>query len=254
MQELPNIFSMQTHGALRTGDLVFASLDAIRGGVMDSVTRTPASVIVMPRGANTASIVATIPGLEVQRVTTRYRGRPGSQALLRRFGRSARVVAWDTVIATGSGEGYRIDLRNARGQLRTVIRLNVPRRPVTRTMRDSALAAALRAFNRPGSERMVDPAESKRLEELTPVADSLPPYGAWFVAPDRMLWIVDGAASAADARAATAFGQDGSVLGRLTWSMRAHPVAFGTDRVVMRTVDEDGVVTLAVYRIQRGRR
>jgi hypothetical protein len=49
---------------------------------------------------------------------------------------------------------------------------------------------------------------------------------------------------------ATAFRADGALLGRLHSSSGGTPAAFGDDRVVVRSVDRDGVVSLRVYRIR----
>jgi hypothetical protein len=50
---------------------------------------------------------------------------------------------------------------------------------------------------------------------------------------------------------ATAFRADGAIVARLQWMGNGIPFAFGSDRVVMRETDEDGVVSLAIYRLQR---
>ncbi len=51
---------------------------------------------------------------------------------------------------------------------------------------------------------------------------------------------------------ATAFRPDGAIVGRLTAGMKgARPVWFGKDRVLLRTVDEDGVVRFGVYRVKK---
>jgi hypothetical protein len=117
-------------------------------------------------------------------------------------------------------------------------------------MRDSAIAAGLARLEGSQAERMVDPAESRRIERALPVADSLPPYDTWFVSPDQTLWVLDASAPGETTGGATAFRQDGTIVAQLTWSRQGRPVAFGDDRVVMRDVDADGVVALRVFRIQ----
>lgn len=67
---------------------------------------------------------------------------------------------------------------------------------------------------------------------------SLPPYAAFHLSPDRTLWIVDFHATTDTGGAATALGN-------------GTPTTFDTNRVVMREVDDDGVVSLAVYRLVR---
>jgi hypothetical protein len=237
-------------GALRTGELVMSTAGLVQTATADTLTRPPASVVLIAPKAVNATVIATLPDLELMRIPTNYRGRAGMETMPLRFGRNAMAVAWDTVIATGSGDGYRIDLRDATGRVRSSLRVPVPRRPVSRAMRDSAIAAAIARFDAPSAERMVDRDESRRIERVRPVADSLPPYGNWFVSPNRTLWVVDTSAPGDVAGGATAFRQDGTIIARLTWSRQGQPVAFGDDRVVMRDVDEDGVVALRVFRIQ----
>jgi hypothetical protein len=238
-------------GVLRRGTLVFSTAGLVQNAKPDSVTRPPASVVVYDPRTESAAVVATVPDLEIMQIPTRYRGRASTVSMPLRFTRFAEAVAWDTVIATGSGDGYRIDLRDATGRIRSSLHIPVARRRVTAAMRDSAIAQSLRRFDGPQEERMVDPAESRRIERAAPVADSLPPYGNWFVSPNRTLWAVDPIAPGETGGAATAFRQDGAIIGRLTWTRGGYPMAFGDDRVVFRDADSDGVVSLSVHRIRR---
>jgi len=48
---------------------------------------------------------------------------------------------------------------------------------------------------------------------------------------------------------ATAFRIDGAIVGRLQAGRARKPVAYGSDRVVVREEDEDGVVSMKVFRI-----
>jgi hypothetical protein len=254
MPTVPSAYVGRPAGALRNGALVTTTAGRIQQGNPDRVSRPTASVVIVSHDAVSARVVATVPDRELVVIPTRIRGRPGSESLLLRFSRAAHTVAWDTVIASGSGDGYRIDLRDGEGQIRSSLRVTIARRPVTRAMRDAALREALRRLEGPRSEALLDPAESKRVEEVTPAADSLPPYGEWFVSPNQTLWIVDAAAPNETRGSATAFRQDGAIIGRLTWNGKGTPVAFGNDRVVLRETDADGVVVLKVFRIQSGAR
>jgi hypothetical protein len=236
---------------LRTGELVMSTAGLVQNTTVDTLTRPTASVVLMKAGSSTAALVATLPDLELMRIPTNYRGRAGMESMPLRFTRSLITIAWDTVIATGIGDGYRIDLRNATGQIRSSLRVPVPRRLVTKAMRDSVVAANLRRYEGQQGERLVDAAESRRIARARPVADSLPPYGNWFVSPDRTLWVVDAPGPGDTTGGATAFRQDGAIIGRLTWARQGEPVAFANDRVVLRDADEDGVVSLRVFRIRR---
>ena len=250
---LAGVRSVRPAGSLNTGELVLSTAGVVQAGLggAGAVTRPTASVIMLTSDGARATIVATVPDLEVRDIETRFRGRRSSDSRPLLFTRYATVTAWDTVVATGSGDGYRIDLRNVRGVVRTTITVARPRRVVTSAMRDSMIARALQRLNAPGRERMVDPEELRRQEVEAPAADSLPPYGSWFVTPNRTLWVLDAWAPGDRTRAATAFRQDGAITARLTWSQPGDAVAFTDDAVVLRQTDADDVVSLRVYRMQR---
>ncbi|MES2522301.1 MAG: hypothetical protein V4617_06370 [Gemmatimonadota bacterium] len=241
-------------GMLRGGELVLSTSGLVQNGAADGVTRPTAAVMVVAPTTGYTSTVASLPDLELMKVEMRYGGRQSFNTTVLGFSRSAMAVAWDTVVATGTGDGYRIDLRNSKGAVLSSIRVAVKRRPVTQAMRDSSIALGLRRFDDPGRERMVDPEESRRLERSKPFADSMPPYGQWFVSPNNTLWVVDAIAPGDIGGSATAFRQDGAILGRLRWTRPGTPVAFGNDRLVLREADDDGVISLGVYRIQPARR
>jgi hypothetical protein len=247
----PSVRPTQFAGALRSGQLVFSTSGRVQSASKDSISRPPAQVIVVSPRATSLRVVADVPDLDLVSMETRYRGRSNRQAMVRRFTRLARVVAWDTVIATSGSDGYRIELLSGAGKRHTSIVVARPRRAVTQAMRDSVVAADLRRLSAPGSEGLVDPNESRRLARATPSADSLPAHGRFFVAPNRMLWVVDYQAPGDVRGSATAFRQDGAIMARLTWNGSGTPEAFGIDRVVMRELDADGVITLKVYRIRR---
>jgi hypothetical protein len=167
------------------------------------------------------------------------------------FGLFHQITAWDTMIATGGGPDYTIDLRRPDGRI--VGRIHVPyqRRPVTSAMRQAWIAEQLERMNATGGERMVDPEESKRLTREQPFADSLAPYGKFHVTDgEKTLWVVDIVTSSDTGWRATAFRRDGAIIGRLTVTTgQSAPVAFTDDRVIVRTEDKDGLIALKVYRI-----
>jgi hypothetical protein len=96
---------------------------------------------------------------------------------------------------------------------------------------------------------MLDPNESRRVAREAPFADSLPPYEGLFVSPNATLWVVDATAPGDTSWSATAFRLDGAIVGRLQVGRAGRPVAYGNDRVVVREEDEDGVVSMKVFRI-----
>jgi hypothetical protein len=181
-------------------------------------------------------------------VETRYRGRQRYDTEVLRFTRAARVAVWDTLIVTATGDAYRLDLRNASGRIISRITVPVRRRAVTQAMKNRLVQTDLERLRGPRSEGLVDAAESERLIRERPSLDSLPAHGALFVAPNRTLWVMDSEAPGDTAWSATAFTLDGGISGRLVGPAGSRPLAFGSDRVVLRTTDADGVVSLEVRR------
>jgi hypothetical protein len=96
---------------------------------------------------------------------------------------------------------------------------------------------------------MVDPRESERLAREAPFADSLPYFSYMMMGSDQTLWVVDAIAPSDSGWTATAFWRDGGILARLTVRGRSIPMAFGAGQVIVRSEDENGVVSFKVFRM-----
>jgi len=96
---------------------------------------------------------------------------------------------------------------------------------------------------------MVDPRESERLAREAPFADSLPYFSHMMTGSDGTLWIVDAIAPGDSGWTATALRDDGAILARLTVKERSVPMAFGANQVIVRTTDDNDVVSFMVFRI-----
>lgn len=209
--------------------------------------RPPATVALVAL-QSAGRVIANVPDLETVGITTRYQGEVRTESATLGFTRRAVVAVWDTLIVTGSGDGYRLDLRNANGRVLQTLSVAVPRRVVSTAMRQDLIDTRLRQMAE-YREPPRDLNESQRLVREAPFADSLPPYHAIFVSPDQTLWVVDGLTPADTAWHATAFRRDGAIVGRLRGVGTSRPVAFGNDRVLVRRIDADGVVALEARRI-----
>jgi hypothetical protein len=204
----------------------------------------------MGHAGQAARVVDSFPGWELTPVETRYGGRRATEAYPLRFGRYPGVTAWDSVIATTANIGYVIDLRHPNGRVVRRISVPVPRRAVTGTMRNRLIAEELKRLDASGgAERMVDPGESRRLATAVPFADSLPSINSLHAADANTLWVVDPGALGDTSWSATAFRQDGAILGRLHVNGLDWPRTFIDDRVVVKHEDDDGVISFRVYRI-----
>jgi hypothetical protein len=189
-------------------------------------------------------------GAEMVPLETRYRGRRASQATWLKFGRTALVAPWGSQLAIATGEqGYLIERRMFDGRLDARIVVAHPRRAVNSAMREAEIERELARINGPQSEAMVDIDESRRLAREQPFADSLPPYGSLLPGTGGTLWVTDFMTPADSSGSATQFGVDGAILARLLIPTPGRPVWFGDKKVILREVDEDGVVRFGVYRI-----
>lgn len=213
-----------------------------------TVTRAFADVVVVS-ATGVSHPLAHIPSWEMVDQETNYRGHKSNEARTLQFSRHAVAIVWDSMVVTGTGDGYTFDNWSADARVLTHLRVDVARRPVVQRMRDAEIAHQVAALRGPHAEGMVDPRESERLARAAPFADSLPPYSRIFVSPSKTLWVVDGQAGSDSTWSATAFRTDGAILGRLHAKGGGTPLAFGDDRVVIRTEDADGVVSITVQRI-----
>jgi beta-lactamase regulating signal transducer with metallopeptidase domain len=244
-RELP----VEPRGYLRGGSVV-AFTRILGHEVRDSIGRPQHPVIVMDPLFTERREIATAPGHELVRIQTNYRGLKRQLVTHLRLGRFTDVVAFDSLIAIATGErGHEVELRDPSGTLVRRIRIERPRRPVTRAMRDAMIAGELARIAEPQSERFVDVAETRRQARENPFADSLPPFSGIFATPGGRLWAVDAIATGDREWTATAFRSDGSIAGRLRAALPAVPMYFTDDRVLLRASEPTGRTSLRVHRI-----
>lgn len=240
-------------GVLSDGRVILHSAGWILSSP-DTLARGTASVVVQPMQGKALDI-ARVPDLEQTSVTVRLRGRDERYGVVRRYTPRAHIVVWDSLITTTSGESYCITMRSPSGAVVRELSIPLQRRPVSEAMTQRALNKDLQRIDLQKSEGGGDTYtkdELKRIARLTPASDSVPLLVGMYTSPDGTLWVLDNAAaSGAEGTVATAFRKDGAMLGRVSLGVGALPMAFGTDRVVLRVTDEDDLVALRVHRIVR---
>lgn len=234
-------------GVFPTGEIVSST-----GGRLEdhanSAKRSPANIVVT--GADDKpKTVATLSDLDMTELELNFGRGQSKQSVALGYTRRAIVEVWGTVLATGNGEGYRIDMRNRNGTVHSRITVAVPRVIVTQPMREAYIEASLEQYRGTRGEGLINRGESERIARATPFADSLPPYIRFFTSPNKTLWVVDGHSLIDKEWFATAFRADGVIIGRLRMSGTGMPMAFGDDRVVIRNEDDDGVVSMVVRKI-----
>ncbi|MDX2262793.1 MAG: hypothetical protein SFU84_13965 [Gemmatimonadales bacterium] len=96
--------------------------------------------------------------------------------------------------------------------------------------------------------RAPDSATMRKSLLEAPRSDSLPLIAKALIGPDGVAWIKDGGYMFAEPTWAwTAVRKDGTILGRLVGKGKDPVVAFGANRVLLKSEDEDGSVTFRVH-------
>lgn len=232
-------------GMLDSAGVVVATLGRLATRAPSGRMRTDASILLLPPD-DTARTLRTVPDVEIEVVETRYEGRFGTEPVPVGYGATTTAVTWGEYIVVGTGDAYRVDLYASTGAHVLSLEVLTSRMPVTESMRTVEVARRLDEFAN-YRERPIDSGESERLIRKMPFADSLPSVQGIFVSAGGLLWIVDTRIPASASWTATAFRLDGAMLGRLTSEAMGVPLAFGPDRVLLRSVDADGVVTIRSY-------
>lgn len=234
------------NGRLLASDGCVAGLDSIP----DPGMRKPTTLSVVSLDLRDPERLAVVPGVLIKPIETRYRGRSSRDLAIVRLGPRAIATAWGDGVAVATDvDGYAIDHYRLDGGVRRRIAVARTRRPVTATMREGVIADALAEVERMGTERMVDPDESRRLAREEPIADSLPHINWLREDQDGTLWVGDFQAPGDSTWQLTGFRPDGSIVARLSGSGTEEVRAIRRDRVLLRTVDDDGVVRFVVRRI-----
>jgi hypothetical protein len=240
-------------GFVGSRELVMHTAGFWGGHDRDSLNRSLARVASVNIGTGRFRDLFTIPDLQGVEFETRFRGRVAREWMWLRLGGSSAVAVWDSQVASAIATSPDIELRDAQGNLRGRMRPPAIRRAVTRAMRDARIEMELGWINAP-TEQMVDANESRRVARESPFADSLPYYDRLIAGSDQTLWAVDAIALSDNGWTATGYTRDGSIRARVTAKGRSRPMSFGAGEVVVRSEDENGVVTLKRYRLVPYRR
>ncbi|MES2524905.1 MAG: hypothetical protein V4617_19560 [Gemmatimonadota bacterium] len=227
----------QRYGALRPGD--------------DTTGRDDLRVLQLEQTGAMANEVLRLLGPLAVPYETRYRGRVAVQRTPPRLAPHPAFAVWNDQVVVGSGAQFDLGLWSPAGtqvaQLAVALRLQ----PVTKGMRDAMIAKEVEQFNGQHSERMVDPAESRRLIDARPWADSVPAYHGLHPTRTGLLWVASyPVIGEGQPWTAIAFGLGGALLGRVDGRVAGVPLTFGDDRVVVREEDADGVVRFRIYRLR----
>jgi hypothetical protein len=234
-------------GILPNGAIVVDGLGRLPFQAQLGKGRSQAPIVVSQPG-DTGRRVLLVPDVDFEVVKTLYGGRPDVEPVPIGYGARTFVVTVGDRIVVGTGPEPRVDLYDANGQAVRSLRFKLPRQgvsPAARAAEKDRRLDELAGYR----EQPIDPAESRRLIREMPFADSLPAFADIFVSPSGTMWLVDAHTTGAESWRATAIRSDGAVLARLRAATEDQPVAFGDDRVLLRHVDTDGLVSLRMVRI-----
>ncbi len=238
----------QLAGVLPNGTLVLHSGGRLPEHFPNGRSKHDAVLMVMnPQGLS--GLIGDIPDITIATMRTGWDGERARMALPLRMGPSAQVIVWDSLIATGNGESYRIDLRNVGGKVVSALEINMPPRLTTIPMRDADLAYRIAELEYIDGKDAVR-GEKLRLRKAWPVADTIPAFGGFFVSPNNTLWITSFPVPGDTTWQATAFNTRLEMTGRLTFTGPGVPIGFADDRLVVRIAGVDEVATLRVFKFR----
>jgi hypothetical protein len=195
--------------------------------------------------------IAAVPGNRMRLVDMTMGGRTSRGVMSElMLGHRTTAAAVDSAIVVGSGDGgYVLDLRSANGA--TIGRIVVERPAVVMSddIRNRLIEASVAQAVASGNPNFT----AERAREMAAsmaFADTVAAYGALSSTDGGTLWVRDTRMPGDTSWSATAFGRDGSILGRLSLPQSLGRLTWlGDDRVMVRHEDEDGVVRFGVYEI-----
>lgn len=238
----------QLAGVLPDGTLVLHSAGRLPEYFPNGRSKHDAVLMVMNQ-QGLSGLIGDIPDMTIATMRTGWDGERTRMALPLRMGPSAQVIVWDSLIATGNGESYRVAFRNVSGKIVSALEINAPPRLTTTSMRDADLAYRIAELEYIDGKAAVR-GEKLRLWKAWPVADTIPAFGGFFVSPNNTLWITSVPVPGDTTWQATAFNTRFEMTGRLAFTGPGVPIGFGDDRLVVRIAGVDEVATLRVFRFR----
>jgi hypothetical protein len=250
-------------GVVRTRPLVFSVGDAMYsvGGQFgdDDLLLTNMGFAIrrdVPPGAMSLPIGRVRQGADSIVVLTMVRGpvarpTPDGQPRMEQFGSWGRAVLWGDEVAVVPGDRWEIDRLDADGRLVGRITAPRPRDPLTTAMREANVEARimqLRERAQGNANYQGDTTRSFELLRNALYADSLPHFMTAKTAAGGTLWLSRSSLDPDSTWHSLALAPDGRLLGKAE-GLKPSPVAFGDDRVILRSEDDNGIVSWRVHQL-----
>jgi hypothetical protein len=229
--------------ATANGDLILRSSWSQRETTKQERVRPENVIVVLKDADSEPSVIARMVGSELAPLG----GSTGIAAPVL-LGERTHVVAWDSLIAVGTGQyGYTIELFDHSGARAGGFCVPVKRRPVSRE--DRAVLRARAAAALPLAASAIPESIASREWEFDQrtVASYLPAYERLMVDSEDRLWVIDAIAPSDSTWSATAYALPGTPVARLTGRGRNAPVAILGDRVFVREDPPNGFIFWRAY-------
>jgi hypothetical protein len=219
----------------------------------DGTLRAETPLVAFGLDYASADTVALVHGSRMRMIEVEQNGQRFPAMAWLQLGQPTTIAVVDSTIVVGSGDGgYAIELLRSSGERFGRIVVNVPPRLVDDALRERQIDAQMEQRATTVRDPGALAALRRQVIAETPIADTVAAYAQ--VTTDEMgrIWVSSLLTPGDSTWSATAFRRDGAMVARIQGSRSAgYPVWFGEDRVMLREVDEDGVVRFGVYRFTR---
>lgn len=201
--------------------------------------------------------LSTVDSIGWFRGTENYNVGTESQPLLRSvlFGRSTRIAAGGTPMRLYIGGmerrigGYDVHVYDSRGRLESILRHNVPERPLSPEEIEEAREYE-RAMYESGSSPRPEEWIAEQLRSM-PIPPSAPPHGDLHVDSEGNLWVQEWRMPNSGQQRYNIFDPTGSAIGSLSLSGKFRITDIGNDYVLGLWRDANGVEFVHLYTLEK---
>ena len=175
-------------------------------------------------------------------VSSRY----GLDVISMPFGFRAVRAAHGTDLYYGNSKTYEIRILSTEGDLKRVIRLMKPLRPLSDEQIDRYVERQLASETDPDRIRRM-----RALYEEVPFHDVLPAYGNLEVDTEGNLWVADYALAGESVTSWRVFDKEGTMLGKIDAPSELTIFEIGADYILGKSVDSLGIERVVLLRLRK---
>ena len=241
---------LQPMGRLDNGVIVAIGFNFVQESFPsgNATSRPPQPVLLIPADSTPTDTLGSFPGIEMYAVNVTFGGRTFPNPMTVQFGHLTSVAGRGGSIYVGDNARYEIAVYSRDKKLVRLIRATAPEVPVTQPMRDAQQARNLEQVAA-NQERIPAPLRDQ-VEGWIKTArysERLPPYQQLRLDPDGNLWVQhygmpDGP------QHHTVFDSTGAVRARLVLPAGMELLELGSDYILGKGEDADGLPYVRLYR------